>query len=52
MDTSSKARINSDTMALNDTLDQKDLIEPFTPKKQNMNYFQMHVEHFQRQITW
>ena len=52
MDRSSKQSINKDIVALNKALDEMDLtdiyIEPFTPKKQNTHYFQMHMEHFQR----
>ena len=55
MTRSSKQRINDDIVALNNTLDQMDLIdfftEPFTPKKQNIHSFQMHMEHFQRCTT-
>ena len=50
MDTSSEQNINKDIVALNNVLDQMDLIdiEPFIPKKENTHSFQMHMEHFQR----
>ena len=50
MERSSKQNINKDIATLNNALDQMDLtdIEPFIPKKQNTNTFQMHMEHFQR----
>ena len=54
MDRSSKQNINKDIVALNNTLEEMDLliyIEPFIPKKQNTHSFQMHMEHFQRQTT-
>ena len=40
-------------MALNDTLDQMDLtviFKVFTPQKQNIHCFQVHLEHFLGQI--
>ena len=50
MDRSSKQNINKDIVALNNVLDQMDLtdiyIKPFSPKKQNIHSFQMHMEHF------
>ena len=49
MDRSSKQRINKDIVSLNNTLDQMHLIihtEPFTPKKQNIYFLQMHMEQF------
>ena len=51
MESSSKQRINKDIVALNNTLYQMDLliyIELFTPKKQNIHYFRMPMEHFQK----
>ena len=50
MGRSSNQNINKDIATLNNALDQMDLtdIEPFIPKKQNTNTFQMHMEHFQR----
>lgn len=48
MNISSRQNTNKETMALNDTLDQIDLIgvlKHFTPK-QNIHYFQAHTEHF------
>ena len=52
MDKFSKQRINKDTVALNNNLDQMDLTdiyrEPFTPQKQNTHSFQVYMEHFQR----
>ena len=48
MDRSSKENINKDIVALNNTLDEMDLTEPFIPKKQNTHYFQLHMEYFQR----
>ena len=55
MDRSSKQRLNKNTVALNNTLDQMDLIDicrNFHPKKQIIHSFQMHMEHFQRKATW
>ena len=49
MDRSSKENINKDIVALNNALDQMDLMiytEPFIQKKQNIHSFQMHMEHF------
>ena len=46
---SSRENINKETAALNDTLDQMDLIDifkHFTPKQQNIPTFQVHMEHF------
>ena len=55
MDRYSKQNINKDIAALNNALDQMDLInicmELFIPKRQNTHSFQMHMEHFQRQTT-
>ena len=52
MDRPSKQNINKDIVALNNDLDEMDLTdiyrEPFIPKKQNTHFFQMHMEHFQR----
>ena len=49
IDRSPKENINKDIVALNNTLDEMDLTEPFIPKKQNEHSFQIHMEHFQRQ---
>ena len=49
IDRSSRQEINKETAALNDTLDQMDLIDifkHFTPKQQNIPTFQVHMEHF------
>ena len=43
-----------ETAALNDTLDQMDLIEfsnYFIPKSENIHTFQVHMEHFVRYTT-
>ena len=52
MDRSSRQKINKETAAINDTLDQMELtdvyIEILIPKKQNTHSFQVHMEHFQR----
>ena len=52
MERSSKQNINKDIVALNNAPGEMDLTdiyrEPFTPKKQNTQSFQMHMEHFQR----
>ena len=47
IDRSSKQKINKETRALNDTLDQMDLIdtEHSTLKQQNTHSFQEHMEH-------
>jgi len=48
MDRSSKQKINKETMALNDTLDQVDLTDTFRtfhPKAANTHSFQMHMYH-------
>ena len=50
MDRSSRQKISKETVALNDTLDQMDLIlipsEHFTRKQQNVHTFQVHMECF------
>ena len=49
MDKSSRKKINKETAALNDILDQINLIvssEDFTPKQQNIHSFQVHIEYF------
>ena len=51
IDRSSKQNISKDIVALNDALDEMDLliyIEPFITKKQNTHSCQMHMEYFQR----
>ena len=48
MDKSSRQKINKETQALNDTLDQMDLIDiyrAFHQKQQNTHSFQVHMEH-------
>ena len=53
MDRSSKQKINKETMALNDTLDQmnlKDLFITFHPKKQKTRSSLVHMEHSPEQI--
>ena len=53
IDRSYKQKINKETMALNDTLDQVDLRDTFRTfqKQQNTHSFQVHVEHSPEQIT-
>ena len=49
MDRSSRQKINKETVALNDTLDQIyfiDILRAFHPKQQNIHIFQVHMEHF------
>ena len=49
MDRSSRQKINKETAALHDTLDQMDLMDIFRvlhPKQQNIYSFQVHMEHF------
>ena len=49
MQRSSRQKINKETAALNDTLDQMDFIgifRAFHPKQQNICTFQVHMEHF------
>ena len=49
MDRSSRQKINKETVALNDTVYQMDLIlssEHFIPKQQNIHAFQVHMECF------
>ena len=49
MDRSSRQKFNKEIVALNDTLDQMDLIDTFkhfTPKQQNIHTFQVHKECF------
>ena len=49
MDRSSRQKFNKEIVALNDTLDQMDLIDTFkhfTPKQQNIHTFQVYVEYF------
>ena len=51
MDRSSKQNINKDITALNNTLDQRDLIDIyriFHPKEAKYTFFVIHMEHFQR----
>ena len=55
MDRSSRQEINKEIVALNDTLNQMDLLvssEHFTPKQQNTHTFQVHMEHFLGQTTY
>ena len=54
MDTSSKQKINKETQALNDTIDQADLIDvyrTFHQKQQITLSSQVHMEHSPGQIT-
>ena len=47
MDRSSRQKINKETLALSDSLDQMDLINiyrTFHPKQQNTNSFQAHLK--------
>ena len=49
MDRSSSEKVNKETQALNDTLDQMDLIDiymTFHPKAAECNFFQVHMKHF------
>ena len=49
MHRSSRQKIDKETVALNDTQDEMDLIdilELFTPKQQNIHTFQGHMECF------
>ena len=49
VDRSSRQKIDKKTVALNDTLDQTDLIDifrAFHPKQQNIHSFQGHMGHF------
>ena len=49
LDRFSNQKISEETEALNDTLDQMDLmifLELVTPKQQNIYSFQVHMEHF------
>ena len=49
VDTYSREKINKETAALNDILDQMDLLissEHLTSKWQNIHAFQVHMEHF------
>ena len=48
MDRSSRLKINDETAALNNMLDEMDLIssEHFTPKQQKIHTFQGHMERF------
>ena len=50
---STRQKINKEIMALNNTLDQRDLIniENFFQKQQNTHSFQVHMEHSPGQIT-
>ena len=52
MDRSSKQNIHKDIVSLNNTLDEMDLtdiyIELFIPTKQNINSFQVYMEHIQK----
>ena len=51
MDRSSRQRINKETKALNDTLDQIDLTDIFRtlhPKQQNILSSRVHMEHSPR----
>ena len=51
MGRSSRQKIKEETEALNDTLDQMDLMDIFRvlhPKQQNIYSFQVHMEHFLR----
>ena len=55
MDRLSKQKINKDIVALNDTLDQMDLIDiyrAFHPKEAKYTFFSKHMDHFQRLTTW
>ena len=55
MDRSSKQKINKETRALNDTLDQMDLTDifrTFHPKAANTHSFRVHMEHSPEQITY
>ena len=46
MERSSRQKINKETQALNDTLDQIDLIFiEHSTEKQNTHFFQVHMEH-------
>ena len=48
MDRSPRQKINKETMALSDTLDQMDLLissEYFIPQQQNIHSLQLHMEH-------
>ena len=48
MDRSSNQKINKETMALNDTLDQMDLTDifrTFHPKTEEYTFFPVHMEH-------
>ena len=54
MDRPWRQKINKETQALNDTIDQTDLIDifrTFHPKWQNTLYSQVHMEHSPGQIT-
>ena len=49
MDRCYRQKINKERVALNDTLDQMDLIDifrAFHPKAAEYTYFQMHMKHF------
>ena len=49
MDIFSRQKINKESAALNDRLDQIDLIDifkEFYTKQQNIHSFQQHIEHF------
>ena len=49
LDRWSKQKINKETVALNDTLDQMDLqiySEHFTQKQQTTHYFRMYMDHY------
>ena len=54
MDRSPRQKINKETPALNDTIDQIDLIDiyrTFHPKSTEYTFFSVHIEHFPGQIT-
>ena len=55
MDRSSKQKINKETMAINDTLDQMnltDIFRTFILKQQNARSSPVHMEHSPEQITY
>ena len=54
MDRSTKMKINKETPALNDKLDQMDLIDIYTAfhqKASEYHSFQVHMEYFPEEIT-
>ena len=55
MDRTTKQKISKETQALNNTMDQSELLDiyigHFTPKQRNSPFFQVHTKHSPGQIT-